>query len=105
MAPTPASAQVTEEPTENQWDWTATPISPVAGSRATIENVCASGSAGAGGAVTASAARINPEMTGRMRPLEVDEAGLRLATGDERPNRGVTATQPRSQTWATDRAR
>src|SRR5688500_11801900 len=38
-APTPASAQVTMEPTENQCDWTATPISPVAESRATIEEV------------------------------------------------------------------
>ena len=36
-APTPASAQVTLPPTENQWLWTATPISPVAASRATIE--------------------------------------------------------------------
>src|SRR5678815_3701121 len=39
-APTPASAQVTTEPTENQCDCTATPSSPVAGSRATIEKVC-----------------------------------------------------------------
>src|SRR6185369_15534659 len=38
-APTPASAHDTTEPTENQWDWTATPICPVSGSRATIENV------------------------------------------------------------------
>src|SRR5713226_9171661 len=38
--PTPASAQVTSAPTANQCDCTATPISPVAGSRATIENVC-----------------------------------------------------------------
>jgi hypothetical protein len=37
MAPTPASAHVTAEPTENQCDWTATPISPVSASRATIE--------------------------------------------------------------------
>jgi hypothetical protein len=29
--------QVTIEPTENQCDWTATPSSPVPGSRATIE--------------------------------------------------------------------
>ena len=36
-APTPARAQVTTEPTENQCDCTATPSSPVAGSRATIE--------------------------------------------------------------------
>src|SRR5437899_209852 len=42
-APTPASAQETRDPTENQWDWTATPISPVFGSRPTIENVCAIG--------------------------------------------------------------
>ena len=27
-APTPACAQGTTEPTENQWDWTAAPISP-----------------------------------------------------------------------------
>src|SRR6266511_347001 len=46
MAPTPASAQGTIEPTENQCDCTATPSSPVAGSRATIENVC-TGRAGA----------------------------------------------------------
>src|SRR2546422_7544468 len=38
--PTPASAQVPSAPTANQCDCTATPISPVAGSRATIENVC-----------------------------------------------------------------
>ena len=36
-APTPASAHGTWEPTENQCDWTATPSSPVAASRATIE--------------------------------------------------------------------
>jgi hypothetical protein len=36
-APTPASAHATDEPTENQCDCTATPISPVAGSRATME--------------------------------------------------------------------
>ncbi len=36
-APTPASAHDTFEPTENQWLCTATPSSPVAGSRATIE--------------------------------------------------------------------
>ena len=36
-APTPASAHGTSAPIENQWDWTATPSSPVAGSRATIE--------------------------------------------------------------------
>jgi hypothetical protein len=35
--PTPASPQVTMLPTENQWDWTAAPISPVTGSWATIE--------------------------------------------------------------------
>src|SRR5580765_1509364 len=38
-APTPASAHDTPEPTENACDWTATPMSPVAGSRATIEKV------------------------------------------------------------------
>src|SRR5688500_14349487 len=38
-APTPASAQGTTAPTENQWLCTATPMSPVAGSRATIEYV------------------------------------------------------------------
>src|SRR5213076_381476 len=32
-------AHGTTEPTENQCDWTATPSSPVAGSRATIEYV------------------------------------------------------------------
>ena len=37
------------EPTENQCDCTATPISPVAGSRATMEKVWASGPRGAGG--------------------------------------------------------
>src|SRR5579864_6084041 len=39
-APTPASANGTSPPTANQCDCTATPISPVAGSNATIENVC-----------------------------------------------------------------
>src|SRR5258705_4581274 len=39
MAPTPASAHATIGPTENQCDCTATPSSPVAGSRATIEKV------------------------------------------------------------------
>src|SRR4029079_1857276 len=43
-APTPASAQLTDVPTENQWLCTATPISPVDGSRATMEKVWASGS-------------------------------------------------------------
>src|SRR5512139_1100477 len=38
-APTPGSAHVTMLPTENQCDCTATPRSPVIGSRATIENV------------------------------------------------------------------
>src|SRR6266511_4093360 len=52
MAPTPASAQGTIEPTENQCDCTATPSSPVAGSRATIENVCT----GRGGATNFSCA-------------------------------------------------
>ena len=36
-APTPASAHVTSAPTENQCDCTATPISPVTESRATME--------------------------------------------------------------------
>ena len=36
-APTPASAQETTLPTENQWDCTATPRRPVSASRATIE--------------------------------------------------------------------
>ena len=36
-APTPGPPTGTSEPTENQCDWTATPSSPVAGSRATIE--------------------------------------------------------------------
>ena len=35
----PGAAQMTIDPTENQCDWTATPSSPVAGSRATIEYV------------------------------------------------------------------
>src|SRR5690242_7815632 len=39
IAPTPGSAHVTRLPTENQCDCTATPRSPVTGSRATIENV------------------------------------------------------------------
>src|SRR5437588_2569407 len=38
-APTPASAHGTICPTANQCDCTATPICPVCGSRATIENV------------------------------------------------------------------
>ena len=45
MAPIPASAQLTTVPTENQWLCTATPSSPVTESRATMEKVCASGSA------------------------------------------------------------
>ena len=36
-APTPGRAHGTIAPTENQCDWTATPSSPVSGSRATIE--------------------------------------------------------------------
>jgi hypothetical protein len=36
-APTPASAQLTIEPTPKKCDWTATPSSPLDGSRATIE--------------------------------------------------------------------
>jgi hypothetical protein len=36
-APTPASAQLTSEPTPKKWDWTATPSSPLEESRATIE--------------------------------------------------------------------
>src|ERR1041385_4913274 len=39
-APTPASAKGTSPPTANQCDCTATPISPVAGSNATMEKVC-----------------------------------------------------------------
>jgi hypothetical protein len=38
-APTSGRHHGTSEPTENQWDWTATPNSPVFGSRATIEYV------------------------------------------------------------------
>ena len=69
-APTPASAHVTTEPTENQCDCTATPISPVAASRATIEKVCASGPAGA----PVSPIDISPnarrhENVGRMVPV------------------------------------
>ena len=37
LVATPASAQGTDDPTENQWLWTATPRSPVAASRATME--------------------------------------------------------------------
>jgi hypothetical protein len=40
-APTPGSAHATSEPTLNQCDCTATPMSPVAASRATIEKVFA----------------------------------------------------------------
>ena len=36
-APTPASAQVTTEPTLKKCDWTATPSSPLDGSLATME--------------------------------------------------------------------
>jgi hypothetical protein len=36
-APTPASAQLTSEPTPKKCDWTATPSSPLDRSRATIE--------------------------------------------------------------------
>src|SRR5579864_5585396 len=38
-APTPASAHGTSPPTANQCDCTATPISPVVGSNATMEKV------------------------------------------------------------------
>src|SRR4029077_16836113 len=38
-APTPASAHGTSPPTANQCDCTATPISPVVGSKATMEKV------------------------------------------------------------------
>ena len=38
-APTPASAQSTPLPTENTFDCTAAPISPVSGSKPRIENV------------------------------------------------------------------
>src|SRR5712692_10293288 len=53
--PTPASAQVTSAPTANQCDCTATPISPVAGSRATIENVCTGRSRTGAGSFCAAA--------------------------------------------------
>jgi hypothetical protein len=39
MTPRPGSAKGTLLPTANAWDWVATPISPVPGSRATIEYV------------------------------------------------------------------
>ena len=58
-APTPASAQGTTEPTENQWLCTATPSSPVAGSRATIEYVAT----GRTGAVAAGIAAISRAST------------------------------------------
>ena len=55
-APTPASAHETPDPTENACDWTATPSSPVAGSRATIEYVW-TGRRGTGALALASVAR------------------------------------------------
>jgi hypothetical protein len=39
MAPTPAWAQGTTEPTARNFDWTATPRESVSGSKATIEKV------------------------------------------------------------------
>ena len=54
-APTPASAQGTIAPTENQWLCTATPSSPVAVSRATIEYV-ATGRGGTTGSAASAAA-------------------------------------------------
>src|SRR4030095_11593336 len=54
-APTPASIHGTRGPTLNQCDCTATPSSPVAGSRATIEKVW-TGRRGAGVSPCASAA-------------------------------------------------
>src|SRR5512143_422718 len=47
-APTPGSAHATDAPTENQCDWTATPICPLAESRATMEKVW-TGRSGRGG--------------------------------------------------------
>ncbi len=81
-APTPASAHVTFEPTANQCDWTATPISPVAGSRATIENVCASGP---GLPATAACLRL-----GRRR----GETGAKCDADKARPSESLT-TKPR----------
>jgi hypothetical protein len=37
MTPCPGRANGTLLPTAKAWDWVATPISPVSGSRATIE--------------------------------------------------------------------
>src|SRR5713226_10113067 len=61
--PTPASAQVTSAPTANQCDCTATPISPVAGSRATIENVCTGRSGVRAGAGSFCAAALTAKST------------------------------------------
>ena len=76
-APTPASAQETFEPTENQWLCTATPSSPVAGSRATIEYVAT----GRGGA---SDRCLQPIET----PVNTDFA-LEYITGSEYESSGV----------------
>src|SRR5512140_1227486 len=64
--PTPASPHVTTDPTENQCDWTATPISPVFESRATIENVCTTGPAAADVATSSPQATHNPSRSERM---------------------------------------
>src|SRR5205085_12265270 len=71
-APTPASAQATFEPTENQCDCTATPSSPVCGSRATIEKVCA----GRSGRGAASSVAVSPR-TRRASPLPCCATALR----------------------------
>src|SRR5262245_38922330 len=73
-APTPASAQVTTDPTENQWLCTATPMSPVAGSRATMEKVAtgmdgfATDDAAAG---HGDASAISGAIIGRSRPRAI----------------------------------
>jgi hypothetical protein len=63
-APTPASAQATLDPTENQCDCTATPISPVRGSRATMEYVC-TGRSGRGDRSPGASEPCEPELRPR----------------------------------------
>src|SRR5262245_18980799 len=86
-APTPASAHETPDPTENAWDWTATPISPVVASRATIEYVWTGrrGTAASGPAATIEGSRSRRRSEAAARRLMKNSFGR----DDNRGSAGV----------------
>src|SRR5438270_13275939 len=83
-APTPGSAQMTLDPTANQCDCTAAPISPVAGSRATIENVCTGRRCGSSCATAEPTTNADTHSTLKMRFMGFPFERRIVAEGEDR---------------------